>query len=270
MKKKKDLLMEIVFPLNNNKYYNTHYRYVLSIFNAFPDTNIVFEPVEYFIVGVNGKRCLFDYSDYFDIAGYNPRNFDYVFKFHKHYDVMYPDNVLPFPPISFYNWDKYLYSSIQYAPNKAGISMRQKSYGNARERRNIVRDMLVKEFGSEVRTSILEQDLYFLEVEDIFLGVFVPGAQENMLDRGQFQYMAYGVPTISPMIPELLTYDIRFQDVEDYIACRNDYSDLIDIIIEAKKQPEFMQQMGSNAMVKFLDTSTPINLYRYFKKIFGE
>ena len=261
--------MEIVFPINNNKYYPMHYKYVLNIFKEFPRTTIKYTKCEYFIVLINGKKCLFDYSDYFDIAGYNPKQFDFVFKFHLHAGVTYSENVLPFPPISFYDWDAYLNSNLSYQLNKNGVSMRQRSYGGATARRDKVRNQLVKTFGKDAKTRKLDQDLYFLDVEDISLAVFVPGAQENMLDRGQFQYMALGVPTISPIIPELLTQG-KFEAGVDYLACNNDYEDLIEIILDAQEHPEFLFSLGHSAMLKFLDSSSPKAIYFWFKRLMGD
>jgi hypothetical protein len=239
------------------------------MFKQFPRIKIKFYDCEYFIVVLNGKKCLFDYSDYFDCVGYDYKNFDYVFKFHLHAGVEYPANILPFPPISFYDWGKYLNSNLSYQLNKTGISMRQRSYGNSVARRDKVRSLLIKEYGSEIKWRILDKDLYFLDVEDISLAVFVPGADTNMLDRAQFQYMAYGVPTISPMLPERLT-EGNFEAGVDYLMCSNDYGDLVEMINGAKKHPEFLFSMGNSAMLKFLDTSTPKAIYFKFKKLFGE
>ena len=260
--------MLIRFPKNNNRYYNTHYKYVFDILQ-YGGNHIEFYNCEYFIVYIDNKRCLFDYSDFFTMEGYDPKNFDFVFKFHKHRNEEYPDNIIAFSPISFYEWNKFENMNYNFVNNKC-ISMRQKSYGNAIKRRDHVRNMLVQRYGNKrVKTRIVDQELYFLDIEDNNIAIFVPGAQENMLDRAQFQYMALGMPTISPWIPEELPF-VSFVHSVDYILCNNEYTDLINQIELFLTKPDLLKVIGAAGRLTFRLSSTAIALNAWiFKTIKG-
>lgn len=257
--------MKIQFPVNNSRYFNTHYKYVLNIFKEFKDTELSTYKCGYFIVMINGKKCLFDFSDYFTIAGYKSSDFHTVFKFHYSYKEKYAENIFPFPPISFYNWKP---RNMSYKLNNSfNISMRQRSYGAAAIRRTKIRNMLIGTFGKNVKTRILDRDTYFLDVEDIGIAVFVPGAQENILDRAQLQYMALGAPTISPVIMEVLPFGRVVTPGVHYFSCKNDYSDLINGIKTATLFLKHIKKVGDEAKKLFTETCSPKNLQYWIEGV---
>jgi hypothetical protein len=249
-------MLEVVFPkFTGQRYYETHFKYVLNIFKAI-DCTIHEEERPYFIVTINGKDVLFDYADHSV-----PPDVDIpTFKFHAHYET---EKVFAFPPVSFLNWKEYVDFSTLIKYNARGpIGARQRIYGNAKLRREFVKQKLLSSF-SRVRLGEAPQREYFSEAGDTFVAVFVPGFCNNMLDRGQFQYMALGCCTVSPRLPERLPFGKELIPGEHYIVCRDDYSDLIDIIKFYECCREACIEIGENAKSLFTQTSTPEAIGRW-------
>jgi len=249
-------MFDIVFPAYNaQRYWNIHYTYVLNIFKAL-HCNITFEPNLYFIVSINGQKVLFDYADTSDVPDCPIK----IFKFHTH---IYTEKVIPFSPVSFYDWEQYktLENQIQYKGESDIISCRQRAYANASVRRAKVQEMLKHEFRGILRINDISQEDYWKEIENILLAVFVPGFCNNMLDRAALQYMGLGCPIITTDIPEYLPYYEKPIAGKHYIKCNNDYSDLISII---KSYQTFnrhkLQEIGENAKELFQRTCTPVKI----------
>ena len=90
----------------------------------------------------------------------------------------------------------------------------------------------------------------------------MPGYSNNILDRGQFQYMAFGCCTISPKLPEILPFDNKLIDCHDYyIFINDDYSNLLNIITKLEQNHimslSIMMDIGYEAKELFKRTSTP-------------
>ena len=208
-----------------------------------------------FFCEIDGQKVAFDFSD----AGlWREDSGIPVFKFHHKANESYR-NVFPFSPVSFFDWDVFycLRDEIRYNPEgKQKITMRQRPYGNAVDRRTKVAAMLKMEYGDAVHTDQIRQIEYWEEISEIRVGVFVPGQNNNMLDRGQFQYIAFGAATISPRLPELLAYsrDLR----ECYLECDDAYDNLIATINVADENA--LLSVGNRARRLFEDTSTPEKL----------
>jgi len=284
-------LFDIVFPQKaQQRYWDIHFEYVLSIFR-YLKCNITYEYRPQFTVTINGKNFLFDYWDTSE-----PQESDLpTFKFHC---LQETDKIFAFPPVSFYNWDRYyqLEKEITYKMLSGfWISMRQRAYGDAIERRNKVRELLEdyvtahekvnKEHGwvptdkntHKILTGIITQEDYWREIETIDLAVFVPGHHNNMLDRAHLQYLAFGCLTLAPNIPECLPFGHKLVGYDDlqtlvpqttpchYLRCRDDYSNLLTILtwksIHSFQHP--FVEMGMNAKQLFKDTCTPEAIGRW-------
>jgi len=241
---------DVVFPKNvGQRYFNTHFQYVLNIFKDL-DSKIKEEERDGFVVTINGQSFLFDYADTdIPVVCNIP-----VFKFHCKYES---ERVSSFPPVSFLNWADYRdFRNLCQYKAKGSINMRQRFYGNATERRNTARNILINKFPG-LNIAQVSQKEFWLEINNCFLPVFVPGWCNNMLDRGQFQYMALGCCTISPRLPECLPFGKKLIPNEHYIQCKDDYSDLIDLIKFYECFRETCIEIGNNAKQLFEITSTP-------------
>ena len=244
-------MFNIIFPQNKNqKYYRTHFLYVLNIF-TYLGCNITFEPREHFIVTINGKDFFIDFSN-------SQKPFPSNLPMFRFQCIEETDNIFAFPKVSFYNWLEYysLEKNIKY--NADGhITYRQRPYGNAYERRTKIKDLL-KDY--DVKTSLLNQQIYWDEVKNTLVSIFVPGYSNNMLDRGQLQYIALGCCTLSPNIPEIFPFNKKLIPNTHYLCCKDDYSDLLEKIEYCKNNKEHCLEIGNNAKQLFKETSTPENI----------
>ena len=249
-------MFDIIFPAYNAQHYwNTHYTYVLNIFKAL-HCQIKFELNPYFVVSINGQKVLFDYADTSDIPDCPIK----IFKFHSH---IYTEKVIPFSPISFYDWEQYktLETQIQYKGESDIISYKQRAYATASIRRQKVQDILKNNFRDCLLMNHTSQVHYWQEINDIFLAVFVPGFCNNMLDRAALQYMGLGCPIITTEIPEYLPYYEKLIAGKHYIKCSNDYSDLVSIIKSYQTLNKHkLQEIGENAKELFQRTCTPVKI----------
>jgi len=278
-------MFEIIFPENTGQhYYDIHFLYVLNIFK-YLKCKISYEVRTDFVVTINGRDFLFDYRDTSD----PPTSSLPVFKFHC---VEETAGIFCFPPVSFYDWDRYyaLEKEIQYNPLRSfWISSRQRPYGDATERRIKVQktlkrladdsDKLNAEHGWDVDdksrhkilTGIIGQEDYWKEINDVDMAVFAPGYCNNMLDRAHLQYLAFGCLTVSPNIPEVLPFGKRLLGHDKfpnlmpqetnchYLKCKDDYSDVISIVMW-KGIHSFVHpfiQISENAKTLFKETCTP-------------
>lgn len=248
-------MFKIIFPeFKNQRYWNLHFEYVLNIFKRLECEIEYRDRGQDFIVTINGEDFFFDHADYSSIEGANLGL--RTFKFHVYSESA---NVIPFSPVSFNDWDKYYNLSDGLEYNGVGyITSRQRPYAGALQRRTDVQKLLKKHFS--VQTGVIEQESYWREVPRILTSVFVPGYCNNMLDRGQFQYMAFGCATISPRLPERLPFNRTLDPGVHYVVCRDDYSDLIDIINGAMREKDYLIQIGRNAKKLFGETSEPAKL----------
>lgn len=241
-------MFNIVFPEKiNQRYYEIHFRYVLNIFKYLKCT-INFEPRDNFTVTINGKDVLFDYADTHESINSSLP----IFKFHCTGDT----NSIPFSPVSFYNWEQYykLEQEIRYQA-EGFISYRQREYGGAKERRSKIKQLLSGV--SDVQMNNLAQIDYWMDVKHCMVALFVPGYCNNMIDRGQFQYMAFGCCTISPNLPELLPFGKKLIPGKHYIQCKDDYSDLFEKIEFCRINKDTCLEIGKNAKTLFKQTSIP-------------
>ncbi|WP_431855734.1 hypothetical protein [Azospirillum sp.] len=255
--------MNVLFPANTGqRYYDIHFRSVLEVLRhggAHVELEeIPSESETLIIVNIDGQWTLFDCSD----AGLWRSDSRFpVFKFHHRTDERYA-NVFPFAPVSFFNWVGFgcLRAEVAYDPARAmTIAMRQRPYGNAVERRNAVLAQLRAAFTDRLACDLLPQPAFWRNVSSIRLAVCVPGQNNNMLDRGQYQYMALGAATVSPYLPELLPFDATLDGC--YIPCRDDYADLTAVIDGI--DDEALLATGRRAADLFQRTSMPDRLVEW-------
>jgi hypothetical protein len=251
-------MFNITFPANTGqRYYNIHFKYVLNIFK-YIGCNINFYDTSSFTCKIEGKEVLIDFSN----SNENLNITTPTFKFQCKEET---DNIFAFPKVSFYDWDEYfnLEKKIKYSAN-GYINYRQRAYGGATQRRNNIKELL--KTISNVRSENLLQTTYWTEINNTSIAIFVPGYNNNILDRGQFQYMAFGCCTISPYLPEILPFNNRIKPNIHYIQCADDYSDLIDKIEYCQQNKAHCIEIGNNAKQLFLQTSIPDKIGEWIKE----
>jgi len=259
--------MKIIFPVNKDnsiKYYDVHYRYLLNILSIvnIPLTLVEIPPTgeNTFEIRINDELILIDFSDHLTIEK-NLEKYRLCFKYHYTIsDHSKYTNIVPFSPVSFHDWNLYNLGrkNIHYTCNNDIILNNQRPGGAAIERRTTVQRMLRDRYGNRIDTRFCKkQDDFFHLINNCLVSVCVPGARNNMLDRGQFQYMALGCCTISPYLDEVLAGGVPLKPQLHYIVCRPDYSDLIERIEWCKLHRDRCISIGRNAANLFAKTSTP-------------
>jgi len=138
------------------------------------------------------------------------------------------------------------------------ILNKQRIYGLAITRRKKVQGMLKAKYRGNVITEFTPSYKdYWKEQENCLAVVCVPGASENSLDRGQIESIGLGVCTISPEINISLPYNNKLIKDKHYIACKGNYSDLIEKIEWCKSNRKQCAQIGQNAKKLFDDSCLP-------------
>ena len=259
-------MFKIIFPVfNNQRYWEIHYTYLLNIFKFLKcditfRANLDIDSTSFFVI-INNEKFIIDFADSSEYRKLG--NGEPIFKFHTKKEDL--DKVIPFPPVSFYDWAEFykLENEIKY--NASGyVTSRQRPYCGALERRLKVQ-YLLKRCYLDVQTNLLEQVDYWKEISNIGVSVFVPGQNNNIYDRGHAQYLAFGCATISPNLPEVLPFNRDIVGNYHYIKCLDDYTDFPKLIDDVLVKPEYLKQVGENAKMLFRETSTPEKIGQWIK-----
>jgi len=269
--------MIIYFPkYTGQKYYASHYYF---LFNLLKFLNLDIDLCNpeprvgnSFIFRIDKKRILIDYGDHHLIAK-DWQDFDIQFRFHysekAHGDL---SGVFPLTPISFYDWDRYknFQNEINYTCNTNKILNNQKPGATAMERRIRIQKILKQRYHTEFDTKITDKETFWKKINDCLVSVCVPGARNDILDRGQFQHMAFGACTISPPLDITLPFGSQPQTGVHYLTCSPDYSDLIDVIEYCRANRDRCQMIGQQAKELFFSTSTPDKIWKWINQHLGK
>lgn len=271
------LIQTVILPETgpNFRYYKIHVQYVRSILDFIGVPYILEGSVNEgevqcnrgtkFLLKIDDKKIVVDFSDHTDYL-VNWSSFDAYFKFHYTSSVHSGlRTIYPFSPVSFYDWDQYqkLLSVIKYTCNSDFVINMQSPGGNATERRQLVQRMLKDKYGDNAHTHHAIQVAYWTKINDCLVHVFVPGARNDMLDRGHMQYLAFGCCTIAPPIVDELPYGKKVIPGIHYVECRADYSNLVEKIEWCKENRGKCIYIGKNAQKLFEETSTPQKLWQW-------
>jgi len=254
-------MFNIIFPENIGQYYwRIHYEYILNMFK-YLECSITYEHrgMEELRVTINDKDFIFDYwNDCNKILDTNLP----VFKFHC---IKETDKIFAFPTVTFYDWNQYyeLKSKINYKA-KGYIIYRQRAYGRSTERRNKVKEALSAL--KNVKIGTIEQLDYWNEVNKCLVSIHVPGFCNNSLDRGQLQLMAFGCCTISPYLPEILPFGHSVTPGVHYIQCKDDYTNLTELINYCNNNTEKCLDIGNNAKQLFNHSSDVTSLSEWIEE----
>lgn len=268
--------MKIYFPKDvGQKYYSAHYRFLFNLF-AFLKLDIeLCEPepaISGFVIRVGEKRVLIDFGDFLELAE-DAHNFDACFKFHysREYCSRHK-NVYPFGPTSFYDWEDYfmLEKQIKYRCNTNLVLNNQKARRGAKYRRRDVRRLLESKYGNLVDIKITDPLHFWLKINDCLVSICVPGQREDILDRGQFQQIAFGACTVSPRLNIVLPHMRELEPGVHYVECASDYSDLIDKIEWCKDHRAVCREIGQSAKNLFSETSVPNAIWYWMYKALEE
>jgi hypothetical protein len=248
-----------------HRYYHIHIECVLNLFKRVNADIALVDPRTFpirshvvFDCYIDNKLIRFDFSDFEKLKEEDILGCDLYFKFHyKDSHKKYP-NVFPFTPVNFHNWEEFyqLRTSILYRA-KGKVLNNQTPYGAAVERRTYVQELLKERYGERLSCDRKTQREFFELINEGVVSVCVPGARNDMLDRGQCQYMAFGCCTISPKLKTRLSWDKELVPNFHYVECKEDYSDLIEKVEWVINNPSKAIDIGENAKSLFKETSEP-------------
>jgi len=258
--------MQVKFPMNvGQKYYDIHYKYLLNIFKYLKYDITMVDRGQAFIVTLNNKDFLIDYADTSEQVNDLSPNKDSLPTFKFHCNVA-GNNVYPFPPVSFYDWDAMyrLQSTIKYNPASTLYSYRTRAYGNAIKRRTEVKQILERAFHpNHLLTSIVSQEQFFNEFGQIKCYIHSDGNHLGMIDRSVSQAFALGCPVITSYKPDLLPFGATWDKC--YIKCSDDYSDLITKI--GLTADSIFIEVAQRAKEQFNKYCTPEAIGKYLEEI---
>lgn len=251
-----------------------HLRFVAGVFAhcgcslAWSEDLRVLESGLAFEACLGSDRLVFDFADRSEVHPLDePSRYAGRFKFHYHAQLAGEDGWRAFSPISFLDWDEYaqLSSTLRYRAESTLIANRQRPRLNAAVRRQRVQAALAGSYGHAVRTAFIDQREFWAEVEDILVSVCVPGYRNDILDRGQLQYMALGACTISPELRIELPGGRALVPGRHYIACAPDYGDLEPLIRWCDRNRARCREIGAEARALFESCLHPVALHAWVR-----
>lgn len=130
------------------------------------------------------------------------------------------------------------------------------------ERRQFVRRLLSDRYGAMLDHRWTPAELYWRRAAGSLVTICVPGADNHHLDRGQHQLLGLGVCTVSPDT-FIAPLEERLVAGDHYVACRDDYGDLIDKIEWCRAHRDECRQIGCQAQEFFQGHSTPRAIWQY-------
>lgn len=221
----------------------------------------------------NGRQIIFEYSDFPELGDDWMGQYSHlpIFKFHYNHDLhggmsnVFPIGPCMILPSDLYGFKKYyeLREIFQYTCSNDVISNRQEPRRLAAERRTHVQRTL-RTYGNNLDINWKGSQLEFWKSnEHCLASVCVPGACNNMLDRGHYELLGLGVCTISPYIPTTLPQGEHLISGVHYIKCCDDYSDLIEKIEFCRANRDACQVIGHNAKQLFDTISTPTKYWEW-------
>lgn len=257
----------LLFPTSyvNHRYKKIHFNFFLEYIanntKLILDSSLKAPEKElYFEASFKGKKFVVDYCDHFTRNWYSNTKTPY-FKFQTS-DESIKEAIPLGPPIvstfkhgcrlDLYNRIK---SQFKYTTPTKVLNM-QVPNGAALKRRSDVQNKLKKKYGQESITKKNRQEIFWMSHTNA-VAVCVPGATNNMVDRGHMELMGLGVCTISPQLDTQFCYNQKLIPDEHYIQCKDDYSDLHDVIDRALAFPKTSLEIGKNAQHFFESYYSP-------------
>jgi hypothetical protein len=261
--------------------YQHHYQFIkkyaelagISV-TVCPSSNTIFcTGTTWFSIEVDNVQVFIDYSDHEELSDY--RSSIPCFKYHYHPDThhnfkqLFPIGpMLDLPSLAAYDQFFALTKQNIYTAEGDIIINCQRPRLNARVRRQHVQKLLKSRFGdkADISFQLNDQDSFWKKHSNCLVAVCVPGARNNMLDRGQYEQLALGVCTISPVIRTTLPYGKSLIPNIHYLACRDDYSDLTKLIEWCRNNRDQCRAIGRAANNLFKDYCMPTKYWKWVEQ----
>lgn len=228
----------------------------------------------YFSCLINNQQVIFDYSDHYHKDWCDQFISKPYFKFQSTYESN--SCVIPLgPPIvgvknqgtrgetmrSF----MHVREHYDYKPGSR-VLCKQIPNGAATDRRNHVHKLISDNFTDYDTDANVDQMEFWKMHEHGTVAVCVPGATNNMIDRGQMELFGLGVCTVSPRLDTRIANGVQPIPTTHYLECADDYSDLVDVINRAISNPEQCKHIGSAARTFFDENFLPTRYWTWILK----
>lgn len=223
---------------------------------------------------INDQQVIFDYADH---STRNWKSFYPDIPYFKFQSTLTsPKDLIPLGPpmvgvkrvgskgatVREYNHMKYRY---EYKPGTA-VLCKQLPNGAAVERRNHVHQLLTENFSNVDTASNCNQLDFWRLHETCLAAVCVPGATNNMVDRGHMELIGLGVCTISPKLQTVFPNNQTLKPGKHYIQCQDDYSNLVEIIQGLQRDPSLAAKIGRNARKFYEKFYTPEKYWEWIAR----
>lgn len=270
------MIKEIVFPqkaaATKRHEYQWHYMFVkkyaelngIRVTVSGPTAQVFCTQHVHFSMLIDGQQVIVDYSDHEAMAGSYPDlpylKFHYNHKLHGHLANVYPIGpMLDIPTLDGYRAFFDMIKKPIYTCSGDRIVNKQLARFGAKIRRSHVQHVLRNNFGSnaDLRYESKNQHGFWEVHKDCLVAVCVPGARNDMLDRGHYEQLAMGVCVISPYINTALPYGKMLEDGVHFVQCKDDYSDLVELINWCAQNREKCREIGDNAKALFAENCLP-------------
>ncbi len=268
-------ILNIKFPnkySGHGKIGQLHYTFAKNLLSYMPNVKLSLVDINSDLWPsflLNEKSIMFDYQDFKTLHS-NFKNVNLCFKTQYTDDLSNIKNVFPWSQISFFDWD-YFYKfrkTIKYNASRNIILNNQRPYGNATERRIYVQGVLKDKYSEDVLINYdLPQDTFLSNINQCLTYVHVPGYSNNMIDRAHVQMFAMGCCVITTEIPNIFPNNLKPIPNIHYIKCKDDYSDLIELIEWCKDNRKKCIEIGDNAKELFDLTLLPSSIEKQIKQL---
>ena len=235
------------------------------VFCYFEKTKWIFSCV------INDQQVIFDYGDH--VKNYIDEflNIPY-FKFQVQNDKT---KAIPVGPLFVKNpytdlttdWFLDFREQFQYKHSKKILSKQIPH----KDRRVFVQSLLEENFpATRIDIKAHEKQAVFWKKHEVCAGaICVPGSTNNMLDRGQYELMLLGVPTISPHIKTRLPWNLKLESGKHYLKCKDDFSDVIEKAKILQNNPNLCYEISKNARELFESYCCPEKYWQWILKNTG-
>lgn len=264
----------LLMPRNNGKvkasYYKAYYdsvarsAMVAGYLVAYTENAEVWcgGSVNAFSCVLGDKQFIMDFSDLkpfqIDPGKHNCPYFKWQYSSDRH-DHIETKNVYPLCPLQDYKWEDFMQMQgmVNYEARGNTITNNQRVRAAARGRRGHVRKILRQQYGNLVSFEFIRQSDWWRSHNSCLAAVHVPGARNDMLDRGQLELMGLGVCVISPTIVTVLAGGLKLKPNWHYMLVKDDYSNLVDVIEFCRNHRNMCKETGKNAKALFNYVGTP-------------
>lgn len=273
------------------------YEYVKNVFQDFQEAGYKLEYYQdavsqdfansgCFFAFINGKKVLFDQSEYYDNQSWrcdkgemkvNYDRYNYstntpIFKRMVTKWGEYPENVYPLGPfcqpgpkmLAFNTKDKYVPN------NYKKLLHTNRVYGNAEYTRKIAFSKLNLPKNIEIDTSRSTVEKYYKRVISSFGCLNITGASNYTQDSSSIEIMLLGGVVISNCFDILMPYNNSINGNEHYILINEDYSDINERIVWAFENQKEAYEIAKNGYNLIMETTTPLKRVKWIEEVIEE